>query len=57
MSPQQATIDAATMAAEQFEVRALAEVMSRTLPQAGMDRMTAEKVEEVLAVTALTAHI
>ncbi|MGC4947436.1 hypothetical protein ACLQ2N_14735 [Streptomyces sp. DT224] len=57
MSPQQARTEAATAAAERFDIQSLAEVLARTLPQAGLDRMTSEKVEEVLAVTALTAHI
>jgi hypothetical protein len=35
----------------------LADVMTRTLPEDGMDRMTDEHVEEILAVPALTAHI
>ncbi|MFB8084849.1 hypothetical protein [Streptomyces sp. NPDC055992] len=56
MSPQQVNTESAA-ATEPFHIRSLAEVMSRTLPQAGLDRMTSEKVEEVLAVTALTAHI
>ncbi|MEV6823111.1 hypothetical protein AB0M72_30625 [Nocardiopsis dassonvillei] len=34
----------------------LAAVMTRTLPQAGMDRMTLPQVEETLACSALTAH-
>ncbi|MFC8532750.1 hypothetical protein ACFUJY_02135 [Streptomyces sp. NPDC057249] len=57
MSPQQARTEAATAAAERFDIRPLTEVMARTLPQAGLDRMTSEQVEEVMAVTALTAHI
>ncbi|WP_185992895.1 hypothetical protein [Streptomyces sp. 130] len=57
MPPQQARTEAATAAAECFDIRSLTEVMARTLPQAGLDRMTSEKVEEVMAVAALTAHI
>lgn len=34
----------------------LAAVMTRTLPQAGMDRMTLPQVEETLSCSALTAH-
>lgn len=34
----------------------LADVMTRTLPQVGMDRMTHPQVEETLACSALTAH-
>lgn len=55
MSPQQATTEA--VGAEAIEVRTLSEIMSRTLPDIGMDRMTTEKIEELLAVPALTAHI
>ncbi|MFC5253421.1 hypothetical protein [Streptomyces nigrescens] len=39
------------------EAHDLAQIMTRTLPEAGMDRMTSARVEEVLAVPALTAHI
>lgn len=35
----------------------LTEVMTRTLPQGGIDRMTEERIEEILAVPALTAHL
>ncbi|MDT0304327.1 hypothetical protein [Streptomonospora wellingtoniae] len=35
----------------------LTEVMTRTLPQGGIDRMTDERIEEILAVPALTAHL
>lgn len=35
----------------------LASVMTQTLPEAGMDRMTQHQIEEVLAVSALTAHL
>lgn len=55
MSSQQATAEAT--GAQALEVQTLSEVMSRTLPDVGMDRMTAEQIEEVLAVPALTAHI
>lgn len=34
----------------------LADVMTRTLPQVGMDRMTQPEVEETLACSAITAH-
>ncbi|GAA4912100.1 hypothetical protein [Streptomonospora salina] len=35
----------------------LTAVMTRTLPQGGIDRMTDERIEEILAVPALTAHL
>lgn len=38
-------------------VHDLTQIMVRTLPEAGMDRMTDQRVEEVLSVPALTAHI
>ena len=34
----------------------LSRIMTLTLPQVGMDRMTAPRVEETLACSALTAH-
>lgn len=43
--------------AGRIEIGDLADVMTRTLPEDGMDRMTSEQVEELLAVPALTAHL
>jgi hypothetical protein len=34
----------------------LSRIMTLTLPQVGMDRMTLPRVEETLACSALTAH-
>ncbi|MEU3229766.1 hypothetical protein [Nocardiopsis alba] len=34
----------------------LSRIMTLTLPQIGMDRMTVPRVEETLACSALTAH-
>lgn len=34
----------------------LVDVITRTLPQVGMDRMTQPQVEETLSCSALTAH-
>ncbi len=42
---------------KRLEVRDLANIMTRTLPEDGMDRMTSQHVEEILAVPALTAHL
>lgn len=39
-----------------FDLTELAAVMTRTLPQIGMDRMTVPQVEETLACSAITAH-
>lgn len=41
----------------EYTVHDLTQIMVRTLPEAGMDRMTDQRVEEVLSVPALTAHI
>ncbi|QBI53984.1 hypothetical protein [Streptomonospora litoralis] len=35
----------------------LAGIITRTLPEGGIDRMTDERIEEILAVPALTAHL
>jgi len=35
----------------------LAEIVTRTLPESGIDRMTDQGIEEVIAIPALTAHI
>ncbi|MBB5159651.1 hypothetical protein [Saccharopolyspora phatthalungensis] len=43
--------------AEPMTIDALAGVVSRTLQQDGMDRMTNKQVEEILSVPALTGHI
>lgn len=43
--------------AERVQIGDLADIMSRTLPECGMDRMTGKQVEELLAVSALTAHL
>jgi hypothetical protein len=55
MAPQSATAEAANES--EHIVHDLAQIMVRTLPEAGMDRMTSERVEEVPSVPALTAHI
>jgi hypothetical protein len=38
-------------------IGALVDIMTRTLPEGGMDRMTSRRIEELLAVAALTAHL
>lgn len=35
----------------------LVAVLTGTLPERGMDRMTSERIEEFMSITALTAHI
>lgn len=40
-----------------LEIHGLVQVLSRTLPEAGMDRMTSQRIEKILAIPALTAHI
>ncbi len=40
-----------------LEIGALVDIVTRTLPEGGMDRMTSKQVEELLAVPALTAHL
>lgn len=57
MAPQPTTAEAVKVESEHPDVHDLARIMSRTLPEVGMDRMTSQRVEEVLAVPALTAHI
>ncbi|MFB7630431.1 hypothetical protein ACFC0M_05705 [Streptomyces sp. NPDC056149] len=57
MPHQSTTIETVKVQADRTEVHDLAQIMTRTLPEAGMDRMTSARVEEVLAVPALTAHI
>ncbi|MFD5896668.1 MULTISPECIES: hypothetical protein [unclassified Streptomyces] len=57
MAPQSTTIESVKVESDRTEVHNLAQIMSRTLPEAGMDCMTSQRVEEVLAVPALTAHI
>jgi hypothetical protein len=57
MSPQSATVEVMKINPVHSKVHDLAQVMTRTLPEAGMDRMTSERIEEVLAVPALTAHL
>ena len=57
MSPKAATVEATQGGVTQVTAGELAEVMSRTLPEAGMDRMTDRRIEEALAVPALTAHL
>jgi hypothetical protein len=57
MVPQSTTAEPVKVESRYTEVRDLAQIMSRTLPEAGMDRMTSQRIEEVLAVPALTAHI
>jgi hypothetical protein len=57
MAPQTTAAEAVKIESEHADVHDLAQIMSRTLPEAGMDRMTSQRVEEVLAVPALTAHI
>lgn len=42
---------------EVMSIDALAAIIARTLPDAGMDRMTSERIEEMIATPALTAHI
>lgn len=44
-------------AADRVSIGDLADIMTRTLPDGGLDRMTSERVEELLAVPALTAHL
>ncbi|SDH15580.1 hypothetical protein SAMN05421505_1123 [Sinosporangium album] len=39
------------------DIAALADVMTRTLASAGMDRMTDQRIEELMAVPALCAHL
>jgi hypothetical protein len=56
MAPHAGTAQAVTSDSE-HTVHDLAQIMVRTLPEAGMDRMTDQRVEEVLSVPALTAHI
>jgi hypothetical protein len=48
---------AVDVAAEPVVISELASVMTHTLSDGGMDRMTDRRVEELLAVPALTAHI
>lgn len=43
--------------AERVEIGELADIITRTLPEGGMDRMTDKRVEELLAAPALTAHL
>lgn len=50
-------VESAENAAGRIEIGDLADVMTRTLPEGGMDRMTSKQVEELLAVPALTAHL
>lgn len=57
MTPQSAIAETVKVESEHPDVYDLARIMSRTLPEVGMDRMTSQRVEEVLAVPALTAHI
>lgn len=45
------------LSAEPMTIENLSHVLTRTLPQDGMDRMTSKQIEEVLSVPALTAHI
>ncbi|MBV9025445.1 MAG: hypothetical protein JO362_17015 [Streptomycetaceae bacterium] len=37
--------------------RELRDIVARTLPESGIDRMTDQRIEEVIAIPALTAHI
>lgn len=46
-----------TDSAVRMKIDALRDIMTRTLPEGGMDRMTSKRVEELLAVPALTAHL
>jgi hypothetical protein len=40
-----------------IDIGALVDIMTRTLPEGGIDRMTSRQIEELLAVPALTAHL
>lgn len=44
-------------ASDKTTTEQLAHIMVRTLPEGGLDRITPERVEEMLSVPALTAHI
>ena len=44
-------------AVEVLEVGELADVLTATLVDRGLDRMTASRVEELLTPVALTAHL
>ncbi|MEJ4404090.1 hypothetical protein [Streptomyces chumphonensis] len=57
MIPQSNAVEEEKAEPTSSTVQDLAELISRTLPESGMDRMTRQRVEEVLAVPALTAHI
>ncbi|WP_197285688.1 hypothetical protein [Nocardiopsis sp. NRRL B-16309] len=49
-------MDAITQGPTTSDLAELTAIMTRTLPQLGMDRMTAPQVEETLSCSALTAH-
>lgn len=50
------SIDAVTTTQLPLNLSDLGRIMTLTLPQVGMDRMTPPRVEETLACSALTAH-
>lgn len=50
------SIDAVTTTQSPLSLSDLRRIMTLTLPQVGMDRMTLPQVEETLACSALTAH-
>lgn len=53
----QLNVAVAESAARPIDIGALVDIMTRTLPEGGMDRMTSRQIEELLAVPALTAHL
>lgn len=50
------SIDAVSTTQSPLNLSDISRVMTLTLPQVGMDRMTLPQVEETLACSALTAH-
>lgn len=57
MAPQPTTMEVVKNESIRLEIHGLVQVLSRTLPEAGMDRMTSQRIEKILAIPALTAHI
>ncbi|MDS1271820.1 hypothetical protein RIF23_16120 [Lipingzhangella sp. LS1_29] len=47
----------ATPSAPSATTAQMTEIITRALPEGGIDRMTDERIEEILAVPALTAHL
>ncbi|MGH8907659.1 MAG: hypothetical protein ACRD0K_14330 [Egibacteraceae bacterium] len=43
--------------AERMEIRELASIVTKVLPEDGLDRMTTRRLEEFMTPVALTAHL